>query len=429
MFLTDLPRRPVHTVRPSTTVAAAARLMCTRSVGALVVTDDSEQTVLGVITDRDLVWMVSEGLDPKIATVDEFIRGPLVTARVTDGLADVTAKMRAAGVRRLPVLDPENRLVGLVSLDDILVLLGREVSDVTAAITTELAHERAIGAGHEATKRDTAHRWAEGSTTATRQTVDRIRRTLLGRQRALFAGVDGMEEDLRLLEEDRPAERETRGQEESMVRLLDRVRERDRHQLEEIQRALAKIAAGAYGLCEGCRAPIDVGRLLATPEARRCVECERGLEAALPTPRRPFEPGTHRGVPADYRDLDDDELAEAVRERLRAHGDPDLLGVALRCHGGVVRLSGEIPSESQRQVILQLVADGMGLEVLDRLRVVGVDRERDWEAPPPEETPPAEERIPAGRGMRPLAPERWAVPEDEGEPPETAPDAPIPEKE
>jgi CBS domain-containing protein len=126
--------------------------MCRHSVGALVVTDDSEQTVLGVITDRDLVWMVAEGLDPKIATVNEFVHAPLVTARVTDGLADVTTKMRTAGVRRLPVLDGENRLVGLVSLDDVLVLLGREVSDVAAAITAELAHERAIGAEHDAAR-------------------------------------------------------------------------------------------------------------------------------------------------------------------------------------------------------------------------------------------------------------------------------------
>jgi CBS domain-containing protein len=150
MLLSDFPRRPVHTVRASTTIAAAARLMCAHGVGALVITDDSDETPLGIITDRDLVWVVSEGLDPKVATVNEFIRGPLVTAHVSDALADVTATLRDAGVRRLPVLDSENRLVGIIALDDILVLLGRELSDVGAAITTELAHERGIGARAEA---------------------------------------------------------------------------------------------------------------------------------------------------------------------------------------------------------------------------------------------------------------------------------------
>ncbi|HLK10784.1 MAG TPA: TraR/DksA C4-type zinc finger protein [Candidatus Binatia bacterium] len=263
-----------------------------------------------------------------------------------------------------------------------------------------------------------------------RPELERIRRKLLDRQRALFDDVDGLEADLRAIEEDREAELETRGQGEAMARLLDRVRERDRHELEEIHRALAKIPAGAYGVCEGCHVPIALERLGAIPETRYCLACERGPETAGRAPLRRFEPRSHRPIPHEYLDLDDQELAEAVRERIRAHGDPDLLGVALRCHGGVVRLSGAIPSEAQRQVLLQIVADGMGLEVLDRLRVAGLDREGiepAGEAEP--EGPPPEERIPAGQGMRPLAAEPWTPPADEGEPPEAPTESPIPETE
>jgi DnaK suppressor protein len=259
-----------------------------------------------------------------------------------------------------------------------------------------------------------------------RETLDRIRQELLRRQRGLFADVDDLEADLRTIEQGREAELEARGQGEAAARLLDRVRERDRSRLEAIQRALAKIPAGAYGACERCGAPIGVDRLHATPETRYCIECEGALEATPAAPARRFEP---RATPPDVADLDDAELAEAVRERLRAHDDPDLAAVAVRCHGGVVRLSGDVPSESQRQVLVQIVADGLGLEVLDRLRVMALDREAGGE-PHAEEAPPLdEERIVAGRGMRPLAQERWSVPEDEGEPPESAPDSPIPEEE
>lgn len=263
-----------------------------------------------------------------------------------------------------------------------------------------------------------------------REVVDGLRRTLLGRRRVLLEGFEGAEADIRLLEESREAEGETRAQTEAMARLLDRVRERDRHELEEIQRALAKIPAGAYGVCEGCAEPIAVDRLRASPEARRCVACEGRLETKSPVPSKPFLPGSHREVPAEYRDLDDEELAEAVRERLRAHGDPDLLGVDVRCHAGVVRLSGAIPSEQQRDVLAQIVSDGMGLEVLDRLRTAGTDREGVAELPGAEEEAgePLEERIPAGRGMRPLAAEPWTPTEDEGDAPATPPDSPIPEK-
>jgi CBS domain-containing protein len=145
MSLAELAQKALYTVTPTDKVARAARLMCEHSVGALVISDESGVTPLGVITDRDLVWMVAEGLDPKVAVVAQFVGAPLHTARVTDGLAEVTRKMREHGVRRLPIVDSENRLIGLVSLDDVLVLLGRELADVAGTITSEIEHERRIG--------------------------------------------------------------------------------------------------------------------------------------------------------------------------------------------------------------------------------------------------------------------------------------------
>jgi CBS domain-containing protein len=146
MSLAEFTQKPVYTVLPTDTVVRAARLMCDHSVGALVITDDSGVTPLGVITDRDLVWMIVEGLDPQVAVVGQFVQSALHTARVTDSLSEVIRKMREHGVRRLPILDQEARLIGLVSLDDIVVLLGRELADVAGAVTDELEHERRLGA-------------------------------------------------------------------------------------------------------------------------------------------------------------------------------------------------------------------------------------------------------------------------------------------
>jgi CBS domain-containing protein len=145
MSLTKLTQKPVETITAAATVADAARLMCRSSVGALVITDDTELTPLGVITDRDLVWMVAEGLDPREAVVGQFVRERLHTVCVTESLSDVTAKMRTHGVRRLPIVDTEGRLLGIVSLDDVMVLLGKEMADAAAAIEAEVEHERAIG--------------------------------------------------------------------------------------------------------------------------------------------------------------------------------------------------------------------------------------------------------------------------------------------
>ena len=151
MSLAQLTQQPVQTVQASNTVAEAARLMCKHSVGALVITDATEVTALGIITDRDLVWMIAEGLDPRTATIDQFVRSPLWSVSVTETLSDVTKAMREHGVRRLPIVDPEGRLLGIVSLDDILLLLGRELGDVAAAITGELKQERRLGVAKAAT--------------------------------------------------------------------------------------------------------------------------------------------------------------------------------------------------------------------------------------------------------------------------------------
>lgn len=140
----ELARRGVQTIEEGRSVAEAAGLMCDHSVGALVITDGSGITPLGVITDRDLVWMIAEGLDPRESTVSQFVRTELETASVNDSLSDVTRKMREHGVRRLPIVDLERRLVGIISLDDILVVLGGELADVAAAIRGGIESERKI---------------------------------------------------------------------------------------------------------------------------------------------------------------------------------------------------------------------------------------------------------------------------------------------
>lgn len=139
-------QRAVHTVRPAETVREAARRMCRHEVGALVVTDEPDGTPLGIITDRDIVWMIAEGLDPAVAVVGSLLQLPLHTVRVSDGLAAAARAMRTHGVRRLPILDETGRLAGLVSLDDLLGVLGREVADLAAAVDAEIARERRLAA-------------------------------------------------------------------------------------------------------------------------------------------------------------------------------------------------------------------------------------------------------------------------------------------
>ncbi len=134
MSIEKIMQTSVCMVDRSTSLVDAARQLMQHSVGALIITESSNPQPVGIITDRDLVAMIAKGLDPKQTNVDWFSQPPLETVGVDEGIDAAARKMRESGVRRLPVLDRDGRLVGIVSLDDVLVLLGREIADVASAV-------------------------------------------------------------------------------------------------------------------------------------------------------------------------------------------------------------------------------------------------------------------------------------------------------
>jgi CBS domain-containing protein len=114
--------RNVVRVAADATVAEAAVLMREHHVGAVVVVDPkNDERPIGIITDRDIVVeVVAAGLTPEALLVSEIIQRPIVTIRDGATFTDVVREMSINGVRRLPVVDEEQALVGIASLDDML---------------------------------------------------------------------------------------------------------------------------------------------------------------------------------------------------------------------------------------------------------------------------------------------------------------------
>jgi RNA polymerase-binding protein DksA len=108
--------------------------------------------------------------------------------------------------------------------------------------------------------------------------VDDIRKKLLTQRRNLFRQVAQTEDELLWLETDVESEVEERGQEESMVRLLDRLDGRAKAEIEEIDRALFKLGTEQYGRCEQCGKAIPPSRLEAVPAAALCMVCAQAGE-------------------------------------------------------------------------------------------------------------------------------------------------------
>jgi CBS domain-containing protein len=125
----------------NTTVQDAARMMRQLHVGDLVVVEGGK-TPVGIVTDRDIVLsVVATGLDPAVFTIGDLITRDLVTCRYDTGVFECIQLMRIHGVRRMPVIDRDGGLVGIVSVDDLVELLADELGELGKLIAREQAHE------------------------------------------------------------------------------------------------------------------------------------------------------------------------------------------------------------------------------------------------------------------------------------------------
>lgn len=118
-------------------VQAAAQRMHSRKVGTLVVLNAKKEPI-GIITDRDLaVRVVAAGKDAFETTVEDVMTRSPQTVRVDATIEDALTIMRGRTIRRLPVVDREQHLVGLISLDDILSLLTEEFNEIGGLLQEE----------------------------------------------------------------------------------------------------------------------------------------------------------------------------------------------------------------------------------------------------------------------------------------------------
>ena len=136
--------RSVDLADPDESVQSAASRMNTRNVGTLVVVDD-QKCPIGIITDRDLaVRVVAKGLDPNSTIVESVMSPTPDSVKESTPIESAIAAMRAGPHRRLPVVDDESKLIGLVSLDDILDLLSEEFVEIGKLIRKESPNALAL---------------------------------------------------------------------------------------------------------------------------------------------------------------------------------------------------------------------------------------------------------------------------------------------
>jgi CBS domain-containing protein len=117
MNIRDVMTTNIETVTPDQSVREAASFMLSADTGSIPVTEGDK--LIGMITDRDIaVRGVAKGHGPD-TLVRELMTGDIIAARDSDNVDDVAAKMARAQVRRMPVVDSDQKLCGIVSLGDL----------------------------------------------------------------------------------------------------------------------------------------------------------------------------------------------------------------------------------------------------------------------------------------------------------------------
>ena len=154
MKVQDIMTSDVQCCGPDTNLAAAAQMMWDSDCGALPVLNVQGQ-VMGMITDRDICMAAATKNKPASEiTVWETVSGKAYTCQMSDDVHTALDIMKRERVRRLPVIDEEGMLQGIVAMNDFLLLAGEakggkvpsiSYEDVVRAMKAISAHRVLVG--------------------------------------------------------------------------------------------------------------------------------------------------------------------------------------------------------------------------------------------------------------------------------------------
>ncbi len=134
-------RPDVVTAGADESVRTGARLMEQRGIGAVVVVDEAGAP-LGIVTDRDIVRKaLRRGRDPEATRLGEIMSEDVFTMWEGAPLVQAFRRMRQEGLRRIIVMDDENHLRGILTVDDVMPIIAAQLGAVGDVITAQLPIE------------------------------------------------------------------------------------------------------------------------------------------------------------------------------------------------------------------------------------------------------------------------------------------------
>lgn len=133
----DVTQTDVVTAEPDTPLPTVAAMMAEEDVGSVVVEERGEP--MGVVTDRTIALMLQETEEIAELKAEDVMSDGIITGTTESTVFDALEQLGEANIRRLPLVDEDGTLDGIVTLDDLLVFLGTEIqmaSDLIQAQTS-----------------------------------------------------------------------------------------------------------------------------------------------------------------------------------------------------------------------------------------------------------------------------------------------------
>ena len=147
MFIGEICNREVVIASRETSISELALLMREQHVGSIVITElqSNCQVPIGIVTDRDLVIeLLSKGIDINSVCAGDIMTSELATVRESNHINDTLKLMRGRGIRRIPVVNDENVLVGILTIDDLLDVVISELDDIVNLVNVEQKREKQL---------------------------------------------------------------------------------------------------------------------------------------------------------------------------------------------------------------------------------------------------------------------------------------------
>ena len=146
-----LTQRKIITLHPEASAAQAARVMCERGTGSILVADSSGH-VLGLVTDRDLACYALQAVSGGKTQVSQIMSSRLITVDESASIAEVVKAMERNGVRRIPVIQRISsgrvRCLGIITLDDLIALEAVSTSQIAPVVRRQMIRRAAKSETH-----------------------------------------------------------------------------------------------------------------------------------------------------------------------------------------------------------------------------------------------------------------------------------------